>query len=151
VTSVKPATINTPFFNNTRNKLDVKPKGMPPVYEPSVVADCVLYAAENAVRDLFAGGAAKLMVTNQALSPKLVDVALARGGIEGQRTDEPASDSEGTLYAPRLGENRIRGDFSDSSRKSLYTWLETHPRATQLAVGGALAGAALLFARRRAD
>jgi NAD(P)-dependent dehydrogenase (short-subunit alcohol dehydrogenase family) len=42
VTSVKPATINTPLFNKARNKLDVKPHGPPPFYEPSVVADCVL-------------------------------------------------------------------------------------------------------------
>ncbi|MGK8486848.1 SDR family NAD(P)-dependent oxidoreductase [Nocardia asiatica] len=30
VTSIKPAAINTPFFNNGRNKMEVKPKGAPP-------------------------------------------------------------------------------------------------------------------------
>ncbi|MFL6447867.1 MAG: hypothetical protein ACJ746_09305 [Bryobacteraceae bacterium] len=51
VTSIKPGTINTPFFNNSLNKMDVKPKGPPPVYDPVILADCVLYAAENPVRD----------------------------------------------------------------------------------------------------
>jgi NAD(P)-dependent dehydrogenase (short-subunit alcohol dehydrogenase family) len=47
ITSVKPATINTPLFNNARSKLDVLPKGPPPIYQPGVVADCVLHAAAD--------------------------------------------------------------------------------------------------------
>ncbi len=69
VTSVQPATINTPFFNNSLNKMDVKPKGPPPVYQPGVVAECVFYAAEHPVRDLYAGGAARMMAVFQMLAP----------------------------------------------------------------------------------
>ena len=36
VTSVKPGTINTPLFNNSRSKRDVKPMGPPPIYQPDV-------------------------------------------------------------------------------------------------------------------
>jgi hypothetical protein len=78
-----------------------------------------------------------------------VDVALARVGIESERTDEPVADGEGTLYAPHTLDNRVEGDFGDRARGfSLYTWMETHPNAKRLALGGALAGAALLLARR---
>jgi NAD(P)-dependent dehydrogenase (short-subunit alcohol dehydrogenase family) len=148
VTSVKPATINTPFFNNARTKLGVKPKGPPPIYEPAVVADCVLYAAEHPVRDLFAGGAAKTMVMSQRLSPGLVDAALARFGIAAQRTDEPVPvDAPGALFTPR-DDDRTEGDYGDMARRvSLYTWLETHPKARAVASGGVLAGTALLLAR----
>ena len=66
------------FFTNSRDKMDVKPQGPPPIYDPGVVADCVLYAAEHPVRDLFAGGAAKMMATMQMLAPGLVDRQLAR-------------------------------------------------------------------------
>ena len=48
VTNVMPASINTPFFDKSRTKLGVKPKAVPPFYEPGVVADTILYAAEKA-------------------------------------------------------------------------------------------------------
>ena len=147
VTSVKPATINTPFFNNSLSKLGVQPKGPPPIYEPAVVADCVLYAAEHPVRDLFAGGAGKMMATSQMLAPRLLDAVLAKVGVPLQRTDEPAN-GESALYRPRIEEHRIEGDFSDQARRfSLYTWAETHPRARALAAGGLLAGVGLMLAR----
>ena len=152
VTSIKPATINTPFFNTARNKMEVEPKGAPPIYQPGVVADCVLYAAEHPVRDLFAGGAAKMLATTQFLAPNLLDAALAKAGIPASRTDRPETDTADALFAPRTDDNRIEGDFSDQARSfSLYTWLETHPKTRLAATGGLLAGAALLLARPGSD
>jgi NAD(P)-dependent dehydrogenase (short-subunit alcohol dehydrogenase family) len=42
VTSVKPSVINTPYYNHVRTKLGVKPTGIPPYYQPKVVADAIL-------------------------------------------------------------------------------------------------------------
>jgi short-subunit dehydrogenase len=150
VTSVKPATINTPFFTNSRSKLDVVPKGPPPYYEPGVVADCVLYAAQHPVRDLFAGGAGKTMAMNQFMAPAMMDRIMARFGIPASKTDVPAPEGrEGNLYAPMLSEDRASGDFTGQSRRaSLYTWLELHPMV-RLAAGGALIGAVALARNRR--
>ena len=150
VTSVKPATINTPFFNNSRNKMDVKPKGPSPIYDPGVVADCVLYAAAHPVRDLFAGGAAKMMASAQMNAPGVVDRMLANTGIPSSRTNEPQpGGKDGNLYDP-YAEDRATGDFASKARRfSAYTWLETHPKAKLLALGGALAGAVLVAQRRR--
>ena len=152
VTSVKPATINTPFFENSRNKLDVKPKGPPPYYEPGVVADCVLYAAEHPVRDLFAGGAGKVMAASQMLAPKLVDATLARMGIPSSRTHVPEpGGAPGNLEQPRMND-RTDGQFDGQARRfSLYTWMETHPPAKALTAGGVLAGVALLRWRRHGN
>jgi NAD(P)-dependent dehydrogenase (short-subunit alcohol dehydrogenase family) len=149
VTSIKPGTINTPFFNNALNKMDVKPVGPPPIYQPGVVADCVLYAAEHPVRDLFAGGASKMMAVGQMVAPKLMDAAMARV-IPYERTDVPTpGGSPGNLYEARTDDNRTEGDFTARARRlSVYTWLATHPRVKALAAGGLVAGSALLFARR---
>jgi hypothetical protein len=148
VTSIKPGTINTPFFNNSLNKMDVKPKGPPPIYDPGVVADCVLYAAENPVRDLFAGGAAKMMALTQMIAPKLMDATLAKAGIPLERTDESATgESTGNLFTARTDDGRTQGDFTHRSRRfSAYTWIATHPRCRALAAG-LVAGTAVLFAR----
>jgi NAD(P)-dependent dehydrogenase (short-subunit alcohol dehydrogenase family) len=143
VTSVKPATINTPFFNNALNKMDVKPKGPPPLYQPGVVADCILYAAEHPVRDLFAGGGGVQMALSQLTMPRQVDLALGKLGIWSERTKEPApGGSPGNLYAPRTEDNRTEGDFSGRAKSfSLYTWARLHRPA---ALAGAAATAALI-------
>ena len=59
VTSVKPAVINTPFWNNGLTKLGVKPAGIPPYYDPRLVADAILYVAEHPTRDYFVGDSAR--------------------------------------------------------------------------------------------
>lgn len=148
VTSVKPATIDTPLFPNSRNKMDVKPKGPPPYYDPAVVADCVLFAAEHPVRDLFAGGAARAMVANQAMAPSLLDKALARFGIPASRTEEQVGMNEGNLDAPS-GDDRASGGLPSKGRRfSVYTWLETHPTTKTIATVGTM-GAAFLISRGR--
>lgn len=147
VTSIKPAAIDTPFFNNSRNRMDVKPKGPPPFYEPGVVAECVLYAATHPVRELFAGGAARFMRVAAHYTPGLTDKVLAHTGVRAQRTDEPESNPAGTLDTAS-DDHRVRGDFSRQSRAfSPYTWLETHPRVRTLLAASA-AGAGLLLTRR---
>nr|WP_132884532.1 SDR family oxidoreductase [Sphingomonas sp. JUb134] len=150
VTSIKPATINTPFFTNSRSKLDVVPKGPPPFYDPGVVADCVLYAAEHPVRDLFAGGAGRSMALNQVTAPGVMDTLLAKFGIPGSRTQRPAPAGQpGNLYAPD-GDDRARGDFTGRTHPSLYTWLALRPVARTLALGALVTGAVVASRARRA-
>ncbi len=141
VTNVMPAAINTPFFDKARTKLGFKPKGFPPLYEPGVVADAIIYAAEKAPRDLVAGGAGKGMILAQRLSPRLMDALMLRGGFDSQRTDTPKSeDAPDGLFGPVEGYDSARGDFGgESLSRSLTTWLDTHPAARR----GVLAGAAL--------
>src|ERR687897_649748 len=67
VTLVKPASIDTPFFEKARTYLGVEPQPVPPVYSPEVVADVILTAARQPVREVIAGGAgAKLSVARFA-------------------------------------------------------------------------------------
>ncbi len=148
VTQVMPGTINTPFFDKGRTKLGVKPVGVPPIYEPETVANVILYAAENPARDLVAGGAAQALILNQRLSPRMLDAILAtRAGFEPQKTDEPRSeDDPDNLYGPIRGHDAAKNGFRALSR-SLYNWLETHPKVRRGAAAGTALG--LLGALRR--
>jgi len=150
VTSIKPTTINTPFFDNARTKMGVKPQGPPPRYEPSVVADCVLYAAQTPIRELYAGGGARMMELGQTLAPSLMDRVVSRVAVKAQQTDElKPLGAPDNLFAPRTEETRVQGDFSNTSRSSsVYTWLETHRGARTLLAAGVLGTAAVMFARR---
>ncbi len=149
VTNVMPAAINTPFFTKARTKLGVKPKGFPPIYQPGVVADAILYSAEKAPREIVAGGAGKGMLLTQRLSPRLMDTLMVRGGFGSQMTDEPKSsaDPDG-LFAPMNGQNRTEGEFSEQALpRSPLTWLDVRP-ALKWSIG--VAGAAVILSAVRA-
>lgn len=60
VTLVKPAAVDTMFVMHAKNYMNVEAKLPPPIYDPDIVADAILFAAEHARRTLFVGGAAKL-------------------------------------------------------------------------------------------
>ena len=47
VTLVKPASVDTPFFQKAKTYLGVEPQPVPPVYAPEVVAEVILHAAQH--------------------------------------------------------------------------------------------------------
>ena len=129
VTNVMPATINTPLFDQARTKIGVKPVAPPPIYQPDVVVDAVLYAAEHPVRDLVVGGSAKALILGEKLAPGLVDALLVRFGFEAHDTGEPKSaDAPDNLFAPLDGHDTARDGFDATAwPHSLYTALQRHP------------------------
>ena len=149
VTQVLPGTINTPFFDKGRSKLGVKAMGIPPIYEPETVANVIMYAAENPARDLVCGGAARALILNQRLSPRMLDAVLAtRAGFNPQKTDEPRSEqAPDNLYGPISGHDTARNGFRAFSR-SLYNWLEMHPTARLGVAAGSALGLLAVLRRR---
>ncbi|MGH9903759.1 MAG: SDR family NAD(P)-dependent oxidoreductase, partial [Pyrinomonadaceae bacterium] len=149
VTEVMPSGINTPFFNKARTKLGVKPRPVAPVYQPDLVADAILFAAENPTPEITVGGAGKALAVAECVAPRLTDAALSLMAFEGQRTEEPKfSDAPDNLYASLEGFDNVEGDFTDGARAaSLYTWLETHPSVKRAVTLGAVGALALLAAR----
>jgi hypothetical protein len=64
VSLVKPASIDTPFYDKARNYMDVDPRPVPPVYAPEVVADAIVRCAVHPTRDLYAGAAGALLAAS---------------------------------------------------------------------------------------
>jgi len=142
VTSIKPAVINTPFYNNGLTKLGVKPTGIPPYYEPSIVVDAILYAAKHPVRDLIVGDVGKVLDVLQRVSPGLVDALLLATGFQLQKTTEPkAIDAPNNLYEPVPEHDRVKGDFGHLSIPSFTDWFDYNP---PLKWGAAALGATAL-------
>jgi NAD(P)-dependent dehydrogenase (short-subunit alcohol dehydrogenase family) len=147
VTTVMPTGVNTPFFNNARTRLGVKPKPPRPIYRPEHVADVVLYAAENHGRDFFVGGAAKMFVIGNRWMPRVVEAYLQSSMFRAQRTNVPKSDEDpSALFASETGDSRIQGDYTPiARRRSAYVWLQTHPLAYAMIKGFVLlVGAAFI-------
>lgn len=152
VTEISPTAINTPFFTKARTKLGVQPMGTPPIYEPSIVADSIVYAAQHPTRDMIVGDAAKIIWMIQRLSPSLVDTLLTQLGFNTQRTSKPKTEDEiNNFYQPISEFNRVEGDFSDQSLPvSISDWLDTHPVAKWGAIAGTL-GLVFLAAQAAKD
>lgn len=144
VTLILPSSIDTPFFTHARSKLGAMPRPFPPVYEPRTVAHAIVYAAEHPRRMIVVGGAGKLFLLMQRLSPRLVDEYMVSGarGFKEQRTNRP-DDGKDNLFAPLPSTGRITGAFGKHAKTiSVYTrYIELQPRAVRLAAGMALVGA----------
>ncbi|MDQ3324048.1 MAG: SDR family oxidoreductase [Acidobacteriota bacterium] len=73
VTLIKPTAIHTPFPENAKNYLPYEPQLPPPLYAPELVAEAILYSAENPKRDFFVGGMAKAHSSIALNTPRLFD------------------------------------------------------------------------------
>lgn len=144
VTSILPAVINTPFYNHVLTKLGVKPTGIPPYYSPQLVADAILYVAENPTREYIVGDVGRILDVLERLSPELIDTILATVGFSGQKTDRPKSaDAPNNLYAPMEGYNQVEGDFNELEIPSISDWLAMNPALKWGSLTATLAAIAL--------
>jgi short-subunit dehydrogenase len=150
VVLIQPSSINTPLFRWARSKLTVRPQPIPPVYQPSAVAQVIAHAAEEGGREIVVGGAGKLLTIAQSLSPSLVDRYLLQSGrgVRQQMTDLP-DDRRDNLFEPSTGPGSATGDFGEGAQPtSVYTRVfELHPLRKRLGVALGLLGATALVRR----
>jgi short-subunit dehydrogenase len=150
VVLVMPSSINTPLFNWARSKIGVQPMPVPPVYQPTAVANAICHAAEHGGREIVVGGWGKLLTLGQWLSPTLVDRYMLHDGraVKQQRTDRP-DDRRDNLFEPSSGPGSTTGDFGEDARPdSVYTQVfELHPIRKRAATTGLLLASLALIRR----
>ena len=150
VTLIQPAAIDTPYPEHAMNHLGVEPKHAPPVYAPEIVADAILACAQSPHRNLRVGGAAKVFTMIEKVAPSLGDRMKERTAFDSQKTDEAPRDDD-TLYSPRPGDGRVRGNYPGRvMKRSLYTTAALNPLKTLLGAA-ALVGIAGVISSRRGD
>lgn len=142
VTLVKPASVDTPFFEKAKTYLGVEPQPVPPVYAPEVVSDVILHAARHPLRELIAGGSGAKLSAGRFV-PRLADLYMQRWTFDSQSTGKPAHGREDNLYHPVAddGGERGRNWAGHTRRSSLYTRAALHPARTAAIVGTLLATA----------
>jgi short-subunit dehydrogenase len=145
VTLVKPGGIDTPIGQHAANHMGHEALIPPPVYDPDLVAQAILEAAEQPRREITVGGVPRLQVLIGTHFPGLLD-HLARFLIPAViDPDRPPTPSD-NLARP-ANEGRVRSGTESGRPFSLYTWAARHRVATGLGVA-ALAAAAALATRR---
>jgi short-subunit dehydrogenase len=146
VTLVKPAAVHTPFPEHAKTYLTEEPALPAPLYAPEVVAETILHCAENPVRDVYAGGKAKLDAVQGALAPRLTDWIMETFFIDKQKSPRPANRADDALYRPTTG-LRERGSYAAGRvfESSAYTKASLHPVLTAAVIVGTGLAAAALF------
>lgn len=147
VTQVQLPALNTPHFDMVRSRLPRHPMPVPPIYQPEVAARAIVWAAEQAPREVNVGWSTFQAIAANKLVPGLLDRYLARTGYDGQQTDEPVEAGRpDNLWEPLTGDRGARGRFDDEARpRTSHFWAVRHRHALVLAglAGAALLGAAL--------
>lgn len=117
ISLVKPASIDTPFFEHARNYMDADPRPAPPVYAASEVARAIVRCAERPVRDLPVGGASRVMGLGGFLAPRLTDLYMEKTMFEGQQREPRPRPQAGNLEVPQPP-HRAAGDYEGHVMKS---------------------------------
>jgi NAD(P)-dependent dehydrogenase (short-subunit alcohol dehydrogenase family) len=148
VTMVQLPALNTPQFTWSRAKLPRQPQPVPPIFEPEVAAEAIVWAAAHPRRELMVGWPTVKAILGNAVAPGLADRYLARTGYDAQQTDEPVGpDRKDNLFEPAPGDQEARGPYGDRSRtRSVQLELTKHRGSLLAGLSGlsALAAAAVL-------
>jgi NAD(P)-dependent dehydrogenase (short-subunit alcohol dehydrogenase family) len=150
VTQVQLPAVNTPQFDWVRSRLAGRAQPVPPIYQPEVIAEGIVWAAEHDRRELVIGLSADMAILGDKVAPNLVDRYLARTGVGGQQADEPEDpDRPDNLFAPVSGLHGTRGRFDDQAKtSSRHLWWSTRVGPLGTAAAGAAVGLAALAVRR---
>jgi short-subunit dehydrogenase len=135
--------VNTPQFDVVRTRLPRKPKPVPPIFQPEVIARAALHAAMHPSREMWVGGSAVKAILGQRIIPGLLDRYLGRVGYDAQQTGEPVAPYRpDNVFAPLRGDRGAHGPFdAESHNHSVEVWA----RLRRGAIAGGLAAAALAF------
>ena len=145
LTMVNLPAVNTPQFDWVLSKLPNRAQPVPPIFQPELIADAIVWAAYHHRREWNIGFPTTKAVVGNNFFPALGDAYLASKGYESQQTDEPEDPNRpNNLWAPIPGDHGARGRFTDRAKsQSWHVTLNRH-RQPLLAAGAAVLGAGLL-------
>ncbi|ACM19223.1 oxidoreductase, SDR family [Geotalea daltonii FRC-32] len=111
ITMVQLPAMNTPQFNWTKSRMPFKPQPVPPIFQPEVAADAIVWSSHHRRRELYVGmPTVKAMWGNKFIAG-ILDLYLAKKGYSGQQTDElEERDRPNNMWHP------VEGDFSAHGR-----------------------------------
>lgn len=139
VTVVHLPALNTPQFNWTKSRMRRKAQPVPPIYQPEVAADAILYAATHNRREIFLGVPTVGAIQANKFAPGLLDRYLGKNGYDSQQYDgfdDP--NRPNNLWSPLDRDFGAHGDFDNRAHAfSWQLWLDKNRRLL-LGIGAAI-------------
>lgn len=143
LTMVQLPAVNTPQFDWSRSRMPRRARPVPPVFQPEVAAEAIVFAADAGRREVWVGASTMKAILANKLAPGLLDRYLASGGYEGQMDPEPMpAGAPDNLFQPLPGDRGAHGRFDREARPgSLALWSSMHRDGllTGLAAGALIA------------
>jgi hypothetical protein len=144
--------VNTPQFDWTKTRMPRQAQPVPPIYQPEVAADAIIWAAGQRRREVLVGWPTVEATVGNTLAPGYVDRYLARVGYDSQQTAEPvAPNRPDNLFEPVHRDAGAHGRFdSRAHSSSTMLWMLMHQGmlASMAGVGLMLAWTAARASRR---
>lgn len=148
LTMVQLPALNTPQFDWTRSRMPRRSQPVPPIFQPEVAADAIVWAATHRRREAYVGWPTVKAIVGDRLAPGLLDRYLARIGYDAQQTDERAPrDRPDNLFTAVPGDPGAHGRFDDRART--VSWQLAFAKHRVLTLATLAAGAGLLWAATR--
>ncbi|MES9603835.1 SDR family oxidoreductase, partial [Actinomadura sp. NPDC000929] len=154
LTMVQMPAVNTPQFDWVLNRMPRRPQPVPPIYQPEIAADALVYAAEHPRRrEYWVGGSTVGTILADKFATGLLDRYLARTGFKSQQTEKRTRpDQPANLWEPADGtpgrDHGSHGRFDEQAHaRSPQMWAGRHKYLVGAATAGAAAGAARLLRR----
>jgi NAD(P)-dependent dehydrogenase (short-subunit alcohol dehydrogenase family) len=143
LTMVQLPALNTPQFTWSRAKMPRQPQPVPPIFQPEVGADAIVWAADHPRREVMVGWPTVKTILGNAVVPGIADRYLASKGYDTQQTDRPLEQERpGNLFESVDGEEGTHGPFDDRAKPfSIQLWTTKHRRVLGVAGAAALATA----------
>jgi NAD(P)-dependent dehydrogenase (short-subunit alcohol dehydrogenase family) len=145
LTMVQLPALNTPQFTWSRSKMPHEPQPVPPIFQPEVAADAIVFAARHPRRELMVGWPTVKAIVGNAVAPTVADHYLADDGYQAQQTEVPLGQimRPGNLFQPVAGDQGSHGPFDGQAKRySVQLWTTKHRRWLGLAGATTLAAAA---------
>jgi hypothetical protein len=156
VTMVQMPAVNTPQFDWVLSRLPHKAQPVPPIYQPEVAAEAVMYAADHPRRrEYWVGGSTVATLVANKFVPGLLDRYLARTGYASQQTSQPRDPNRPVnLWQPaddqRGHDYGARGRFDErATRRSYQLWASQHRGLLGAALATGAVGLTYLVRRAR--
>lgn len=138
--------MNTPQFDWCRTTLPNSPQPLGKVYQPELMAQAILWAADSGRRETYPTLSSVMAIWGDQLVPGLLDHYVAHAAFEGQQSAEPVrADRPDNLFAPAARSAGARGRFDAIARSRSASWWINRYRLPLLAAGVAL----LALSRRK--
>ena len=137
VTLIKPSAIDTPYVQHAKNLLPAEPEHPAPVYAPETVAEAILHCAEYPERDVYVGGAGKLLAEAGHYVPRLVDKVMESRMVKQQQSEQPRpAHRPDSLHGPSTDGEERGGYPGHVAESSVYTKASVHPLITGSVIAG---------------
>jgi NAD(P)-dependent dehydrogenase (short-subunit alcohol dehydrogenase family) len=128
ITMVQMPALNTPQFTWSKSRMPRRAQPVPPIYQPEVAADAIVWAAQHYRREWCVGGSTAVVITGNKMAPGFGDWYLAQQGYGAQQHDGHEDPNRpNNLYEP-VDDDRdfgAHGEFDDRAHAhSCQLWAD---------------------------